>query len=84
MRTHTQHTRHTRHRRQYGFAIGLAAGSLVGAGLTIWLGPRLASDLRDRITESARDIRTRASEHYEHASARVGDAVDALTRPRAL
>ena len=81
MRTHMQHTRH---RRQHGFAIGLAAGTLVGAGLTIWLGPRLASNLRDRITESARDIRTRASDHYEHASARVGNAVEALTRPRAL
>jgi gas vesicle protein len=75
---------HTRHRRQYGFGIGFAAGTLVGAGLTIWFAPRLASELRERITESTREIGHRASEHYEHASARVGDAVDALTRPRAL
>ena len=75
---------HTRHHRQYSFAIGFAAGTLVGAGLTIWLAPRLASELRERITESTRDIGHRASEHYEHASARVGDAIDALTRPRAL
>jgi len=75
---------HTPQHREYGFAIGLAAGTLVGAGLTLWLAPRLASELRERITESARDIGLRASEHYEHASARVGDAVEALTRPRAL
>jgi gas vesicle protein len=70
--------------RDYNFAIGLAAGTLVGAGLALWLAPRLASELRERITDSARDINTRASQHYEHVSARVGDAVDALTRPRAL
>jgi hypothetical protein len=75
---------HTRHHRRSGFGIGFAAGTLVGAGLTIWLAPRLASELRQRITESTRDIGHRASEHYEHASARVGDAVEALTRPRAL
>lgn len=75
---------HTRHHRQYGFGLGFAAGTLVGAGLTIWLAPRLASELRERITESTRDIGRRASEHYEHASARVGDAMDVLTRPRAL
>jgi gas vesicle protein len=75
---------HTRQHRQYRFSLGFAAGTLVGAGLTIWLAPRLASELRERITESTRNIGHRASEHYEHASARVGDAVDALTRPRAL
>ena len=75
---------HTPQHRDYGFAVGLAAGTLVGAGLAIWLAPRLASELRERIANSARDIGQRASEHYEHASARVGDAVDALTRPRAL
>jgi gas vesicle protein len=75
---------HTPQHRNYGFAIGLAAGTLVGAGLALWLAPRLASELRERITDSARDISTRASEHYEHVSARVGDAVDVLTRPRAL
>jgi gas vesicle protein len=74
---------HTRHHRRY-FGLGFAAGTLVGAGLTIWLAPRLASELRERITESTRDIGRRASEHYDHASARVGDAMDVLTRPRAL
>ena len=75
---------HTPRHRDYNFAIGLAAGTLVGAGLALWLAPRLGAELRERITDSARDIGQRASEHYEHATARVGDAVEALTRPRAL
>jgi len=68
----------------YGFAIGLAAGMFVGAGLTIWLAPRLASELRERITDSAKDIGQRASDHYEHTRNRFGEAVDALTNARAL
>jgi len=68
----------------YGFAIGLAAGMCVGAGLAIWLSPRLASELRERITDSANDMGQRASSHYEHARHRFGEAVDALTNTRAL
>jgi hypothetical protein len=82
MNAHTQQ-HHDAHR-DFGFAIGLATGTLVGAGLAIWLAPRVASELRERITDSARSFRQRASEHYEDASSRVGDAVDVLTRPRAL
>jgi hypothetical protein len=68
----------------FGFTIGLATGMFVGAGLMIWLAPRVASELRERITDSAKGIGQRASDHYEQASSRVGDAVEALTRPRAL
>ena len=68
----------------YGFAIGLAAGMFVGAGLAIWLSPRSASELRERIKDSAKDLGQRASDHYEHASNRFGVAVDALTNTRAL
>jgi hypothetical protein len=56
----------------------------VGAGLTIWLAPRLSSKLRERITDSAKRIGRRASDHHERASRRVGEAVEALTWPRAL
>ena len=41
----------------YSFAIALAAGMFVGVGLTIWLAPRLASELRERITDSAKRYR---------------------------
>ena len=68
----------------YGVAIGLAAGMFVGAGLTIWLAPRLASELRERITDSAKRIGRHTSNHYEQASNRFGEAVEALTRPHAL
>jgi hypothetical protein len=75
---------HTQPHRDYSFVIGLAAGTFVGAALAIWLAPRVGAELRERITASARTFGQRASEHHEQASARVGDAVDALTRPRAV
>jgi gas vesicle protein len=68
----------------YGVAIGLATGMIVGAGLAIWLAPRLGSELRQRITDSAKGIGQRASNHYAQASNRFGEAVEALRSPRAL
>jgi len=46
-------------RRDYGFAIGLVAGTCVGAGLMMWLAPRTASELRERVSDSAQGLRTR-------------------------
>ena len=77
MKSHTQSP-------PYGLVVGLAAGMVVGAGLTLWLAPRVASELRERITDSAKDIGRRASDHYENARHRFGGAVDALTDARAL
>jgi len=71
---------HTQEHRDYGFVIGLLAGTFVGAGLAMWLAPRLASELRQRMTDSARRLSERASDRYQQASTRVGDAVDELTR----
>ena len=45
-----------------GFVFGLMAGTFVGAGLTLWLAPGLASELRDRLTNSARAFGKRASD----------------------
>jgi gas vesicle protein len=67
-------------RRDYGFVIGLLTGTFVGAGLAMWLVPRLASELRQRMTDSAKSLGERASEQYQQASARVGETVDELTR----
>jgi gas vesicle protein len=64
----------------YGFVIGLAAGTIVGAGLALWLAPRLASELRQRATDSARDLGQKVSGQYHRASDRVGAAVEDLTR----
>ena len=66
--------------RDLGFVFGLMAGTVVGAGLTLWLAPRAASELRDRATNSARALGKRASEGYDEASGQVGNAVDELAR----
>lgn len=66
--------------RDNGFAIGLLTGTFVGAGLALWLGSRSAAELRRRMTDSARNLGQRASDRYQQASARVGDAVDEITR----
>ena len=66
--------------RDCGFVIGLLAGSFVGAGLMMWLAPRTASELRQRITDSARSLGERASEQYRQATTRAGEAVDEIAR----
>jgi gas vesicle protein len=63
-----------------GFVLGLMAGTLVGAGLTLWLTPRSAAELRDRVTDNAKALGKRASDGYDEASGRVGNAVDELAR----
>ncbi|MEQ1573926.1 MAG: YtxH domain-containing protein [Vicinamibacterales bacterium] len=76
MNVQTQEHRH----RDFGFVIGLATGTLVGAGLAMWLAPRSAAELRERLTDSAKGLGQRASERYQQAGARVGEAVDELAR----
>ena len=66
--------------RDYGFVIGLVTGTLVGAGLAMWLAPRAAAELRERMTDSARSLGERTSERFQQVNARVGEAVDELTR----
>ena len=70
----------TQEHRNYGFVIGLVTGTLVGAGLALWLAPRGASELRERMTDSARSLGERTSERFQQVNARVGEAVDELTR----
>ncbi len=71
---------HAQEHRDYGFVIGLLAGSFVGAGLVMWLAPRTASELRQRMTDSARSLGERASERYQQTTTRVGEAVEEVTR----
>jgi hypothetical protein len=42
--------------------------------------PQLASELRHKVTDSARRVGQRASDQYQQASTRVGAAVDELAR----
>lgn len=66
--------------RGYGFVIGLLAGTFVGAGLAMWLAPAAAGEIRERVADSARTLGKRASEGYQQAGNRVGEAVGELTR----
>jgi gas vesicle protein len=71
---------YTQEQPDYGFVIGLVTGTIVGAGLAMWLVPRMASEIRERMSDSARSLGQRASDQYRQASTRVGDAVDEITR----
>jgi gas vesicle protein len=52
----------TREPRDHGFLIGLLAGTCVGAGLAMWMAPRLAAEARERVTGSAKKLGERASQ----------------------
>ena len=65
--------------RDDAFVIGLLTGACVGAGLALWLAPRLASALRQRVFDSAGNRGQRAAQ-YRHVGTHVGEAVDELVR----
>lgn len=66
--------------RDHHFVLGLLTGAFVAAGLAMWFAPRSASELRQRVAGAAKGLGSRVSHEYHLASARVGDAVDDLTR----
>jgi gas vesicle protein len=66
--------------RDYGFAIGLLTGTVVGAGLALWFAPRLAAELRARVTDTARQLGQRVSERYDDVSTRIANAATEVTR----
>ena len=65
--------------RDHGFMLGLMTGTLVGAGLALWLTPRSGA-LRQRVVESVNDLGRQASDRYRQASSRVSDKVDDLVQ----
>jgi gas vesicle protein len=64
----------------YGFGLGLLTGACVGAGLALWFAPRLASELRARVTDPAKGIGQRIADRYDQVSTRLGQAADEVTR----
>jgi gas vesicle protein len=62
-----------------GFLIGLITGGAIGAGLAIAFAPRLASELRQRLTASAGDLSHAASQSYQDVSTRIAGVVDGVT-----
>lgn len=70
----------TNNYRNHRFLTGLVMGTFVGTGLTILLVPRAASELRHRMSDSARALKNRTSKRIEQTSAQVAEAVDDLTK----
>jgi gas vesicle protein len=66
----------TQEPRHYGFVIGLLAGAVVGAGLTILLAPRVSAEIRERMTDSARRVGTRVDEAVDDLTQASQDARD--------
>ena len=46
----------TNDRRDYRLAVGFLAGAAAGVGLMMWLAPRSASELRQRVAGSAKNV----------------------------
>jgi gas vesicle protein len=67
-------------RGDHTFLLGLFAGACVGAGLTLWLAPRVMNEIRERVIDSANDLNDRATDRYQQATTRVADAVDEVTK----
>jgi gas vesicle protein len=61
------------------FLVGLIAGGVIGAGLTIVFAPRLRSELRQRVRTSAADLRNAASQGYQEVTTRIVGVVDEVT-----
>jgi len=61
------------------FLIGLIAGGALGAGLAIAFAPRLASELRHRVTASTTNVTRAASRGYQDVSSRIVGVVDGVT-----
>jgi gas vesicle protein len=60
------------------FLVGLITGSAIGAGLVFYFVPRLALELRQRVTESTADLQQRASERLQDVTTGVADAMDRI------
>ena len=72
MNTGTQDTNTNRG----GTLLGLVAGAAIGAGLALYFSPRLARELRQRVTDSADDLRRAASERLQAVATRAAGVVD--------
>lgn len=68
----------THEHRPFSFALGLLAGTALGAGLTLWLAPRVTSEIHGRIEDAVEAFGDRAARRFESAGARVSAAADEI------
>ncbi len=61
-----------------GFGFGVLAGTVIGAGLIMWLAPRAAAEARRSMTDSANALREGATEQYGRAGRKIAAAVEDL------
>ncbi len=69
-----------RQHHDHAFVTGMVVGSVVGAGLAMWLAPRAAAEIKARAADSVKTLGNAVSERYRDAGRRVTEAVDGLTR----
>jgi hypothetical protein len=58
----------------------LAVGGIVGAGLTMWLAPRAAAEIKARAIDSARVLGNAVSARYRGTRLRLADTVGGIAR----
>ena len=63
-----------------GFGLGLLMGVCVGAGVVLWLAPRMTAEIRGRAAESLDGLAETASSAYRQTAARVGETVENINR----
>jgi gas vesicle protein len=64
----------------YGFALGLLTGTVIGAGLAMWLAPRAVSELRERVIDSAKSLGNRVGQQREQVATYVEETAEDLSR----
>lgn len=61
-----------------GFAAGIFAGALLGAGLALLMAPKAGADLRGDIGESVGSLRHAVNRRYRELASRAGVSLDNL------
>ena len=58
------------------FFIGMFAGAIIGAGLGLWFAPKSGAEMREQLSDSAKDVSNRLSKTATELSTRGREAFD--------